>query len=105
VLVQLHQAASPPAQDLANGRADPPTASAAADASMSRPASDADDAEESGEEYLPFIVKRSHNLAGPLFNKVPRLCRSQSKSRAPHVKQPAFAVVCRATLTDLPGRW
>ena len=69
VRVQLHQAAAP-AQDAANGPADP-TAATDADASMSRPASDADDADEEGsEEYLPFIVKRSHNLAGPLFNKV-----------------------------------
>ena len=66
--MQLHQAASP-AQDIANGPADA-TSPAAADACMSRPASDVDDAEEGSEEYLPFIVKRSHQLAGPLFNKV-----------------------------------
>ena len=105
VVVQLHQAASFPAQDLANGhQADPSTAAAAADASMSRPASDADDAEEGGEEYLPFIVKRSHNLAGPLFNKVclgsegPRLA-SAASARSPHASR--LLVVCRSLISHM----
>jgi hypothetical protein len=70
--LRLRQAAVP-IQDIADGHADGP-APAAADATMSRPPSDAGSEEDKEGAALrqPFVVKRSHQVAGPLFSKVPR---------------------------------